>query len=827
MRVWRFSMRISLGLTVIVMGLLGLGLALATGEIYRQETLENHRTALVGMLKLKTHDLLKDLEARSRDLGLTAQGSTEFQRAFDRRDERTLAGLMENQFHQYFVTASVVNLQELHAFDLDFNPIAIADDGSPIFAKTNFVCSDLAAQARQRQGPARLRVLSGPCVAEGRPFFTVIVPIGGLRPKGYLEVVSDPTPNLIPVETALGMPVKLTWADGKVAYKSRAWPAPDAMAQTLVAKYTLVSERSEPILTVAVLEDIHQLERKLAHIRYAVTAFAALIILAVVTAALIMLHRTMLRPLTALKQHLRLVREDPARLGEQLPPGRNAELNELTQDFNALSAELRNMHQTLEHAAFTDALTNLPNRMYFHEQLRQRAAASGSTESPFALFVMDLDRFKEVNDTFGHDIGDQLLKQVSARMRGVLRHSDIFTRLDEETVAKLGEELIARLGGDEFAAIVPDIADAKQAAAVAQKLVKSMEQPFIVGMHRLNIGISIGIALYPEHGVDATTLLREADVAMYQAKQNKVGYAFFSSSQHSHKLVQMTLESELRQAIEGGDLELYYQPVVSAKTREVTCAEAVVRWHSANNELMLPDSFIPLAEQSGLIKPLTRWVLGRAVEQCTRWRGRGIPIDVAVNLSVMNLHEPDFVESVREVLNKWKAEPSWLTLELTESAVMSDPRHALEVLSRLNAVGVRVSIDDFGAGYSSLACLKKLPVSEIKIDASFVAEIKHGRPDGIDTDDAVIVRSTIDLAHNMNLQVVVEGVENTETLQLLASLGCDRAQGYFISPPLTYDELLKWLGRSEWSIKQLSTINDSEKPRPAVSPRRTRSGSLD
>ncbi len=354
-----------------------------------------------------------------------------------------------------------------------------------------------------------------------------------------------------------------------------------------------------------------------------------------------------------------------------------------------------------------------------------------------------------------------------------------------------------------------------------------MEQPFIVGMHRLNIGISIGIALYPEHGVDATTLLREADVAMYQAKQNKVGYAFFSSSQHSHKLVQMTLESELRQAIEGGDLELYYQPVVSAKTREVTCAEAVVRWHSANNELMLPDSFIPLAEQSGLIKPLTRWVLGRAVEQCTRWRGRGIPIDVAVNLSVMNLHEPDFVESVREVLNKWKAEPSWLTLELTESAVMSDPRHALEVLSRLNAVGVRVSIDDFGAGYSSLACLKKLPVSEIKIDASFVAEIKHGRPDGIDTDDAVIVRSTIDLAHNMNLQVVVEGVENTETLQLLASLGCDRAQGYFISPPLTYDELLKWLGRSEWSIKQLSTINDSEKPRPAVSPRRTRSGSLD
>jgi EAL domain-containing protein (putative c-di-GMP-specific phosphodiesterase class I) len=307
---------------------------------------------------------------------------------------------------------------------------------------------------------------------------------------------------------------------------------------------------------------------------------------------------------------------------------------------------------------------------------------------------------------------------------------------------------------------------------------------------------------------------------MYQAKQSKSGYAFFDSVRDHHKLQLLTLERDLRQAIENGSLELYYQPMVDIRTTKVSCVEALVRWRYPDLDLTSPDKFIHVAEQCGLIHPLTRWVLHRAVEQCAQWRRAGFLFDVSVNLSVMNLHEPDFVDYVMNTLHQWEVEPSWISLELTESAVMSDPNHALEVLSRLDAMGVRISIDDFGTGYSSLAYLKRLPVDEIKIDRSFVIDMK------LDNNDAVIVRSTIDLAHNMSLRVVAEGVENPETLRLLTSLGCDVVQGFFVSRPLPYDELVRWLSNSAWSAKQRPSFSGSGGKRSSVvTLRRPRPGS--
>lgn len=813
------TMRASLSLTIVIMGLLGLTLALVTGEVYRQQILDNQRQAMSNMLRLKSDDLLRELEVKAGELALAIQHEPEFQRAFQVRDTRTLSRLMDSQFHQYFETANIIKLEKLRAYDVAYGFVAESAEGAPALAGGRVVCPTLLEQARTRAGPMRVRAISGLCPATDRLYHSVIVPIGGLRPKGYLQIFTDPTQVLAAVEKALGMPVKLTLPSGQVIYQSKNWLPPHAMAQALVAEFPLRTVTADPAVTLAIMEDIHGLYEKLSMTRYTIMMVAGLVTLLVIAIALLVLQNTTLRPLLALHDQLRSVRQDRTRLSETLTPSGTIELKELAQDFNALSAELGDVHRMLERLAFTDTLTELPNRSHFHERLQQCTVPVSAVPRPFALFVMDLDRFKEVNDSFGHDIGDQLLKQVSTRLHGVLRRSDVFMRLDRQTASRLEDEIIARLGGDEFAAIVPGVTCDKSAVLIAEKFIRAMQQPFIVGMHRFNVGVSIGIVLYPQHGADPMTLLRQADVAMYQAKQSRSGFAFFDSVRDHHKLQLLTLERDLRQAIENDSLELYYQPMVDIRTTNVSGVETLVRWRYPELDMTPPDMFIHVAEQCGLIQPLTRWVLSHAVEQCARWRREGYQFDVSVNLSVMNLHEPDFVDYVMNTLRRWEAEPSWLSLEVTESAVMSDPNHALEVLSRLDEMGVRLSIDDFGTGYSSLAYLKRLPVDEIKIDRSFVTDMK------LDGNDAVIVRSTIDLAHNMSLRVVAEGVENPETLRLLHTLGCDLVQGFFVSRPMPYDELIRWLGSSAWSAKQRPRASSGGKGSSVVTLRRPRPGS--
>jgi diguanylate cyclase (GGDEF)-like protein/PAS domain S-box-containing protein len=434
--------------------------------------------------------------------------------------------------------------------------------------------------------------------------------------------------------------------------------------------------------------------------------------------------------------------------------------------------ERKRAEDALAHQALHDLLTDLPNRTLLHDRLRQAIRTAERDGTSVALLVMDLDRFKEVNDTFGHHYGDLLLRQVGDRLQGALRDADT----------------LARLGGDEFALLLP-VSDEVGAADVARRLLQALDEPFAIEGHNLDIGASIGIAVCPEHGGDADTLLQRADVAMYVAKRSGTGHAVYTPDQDQHSPNRLSLAGELRHAIEQDQLVLHYQPKLDLASRQVVGVEALVRWQHPGQGLVLPDQFIPLAEQSGLIHPLAEWVLGEAARQYHHWRLAGFDLPVAVNLSMRNLHDPRLSHTIANLLATWNLTAAALNLEITESSLMADPHRALEVLGRLRELGLSIAIDDFGTGYSSLAYLKRLPVAELKLDRSFVREMAS------DPRDLAIVRSTVDLAHNLGLRVVAEGVEDSASQELLAELACDQAQGYFISRPLPAAALTDWLRR--------------------------------
>jgi diguanylate cyclase (GGDEF)-like protein/PAS domain S-box-containing protein len=430
----------------------------------------------------------------------------------------------------------------------------------------------------------------------------------------------------------------------------------------------------------------------------------------------------------------------------------------------------------LEHRALHDALTDLPNRDLLHDRLNQAILAGRRDSTPVALLLMDLDGFKDVNDAFGHSAGDILLQQVAVRLRAELRSSDT----------------VARLGGDEFAIVLPSVDNEAAAELTARKLLQALEGRFMIEGEAIEVGGSIGIALFPDHGQDADTLLRRADVAMYVAKRAKSGYSSYALEQDTHISSRLALLAELRPAIDHGELVLHYQPKVEIRSRRIVGVEAVVRWEHPRHGLMMPDQFIPLAEQSGLIRRLGLWVLKSALKQCKAWQEAGLDLKVAVNLSMRNLHDPQLPETIDEILKRYGVPAELLQVEITETTLMADPEHAIKLLTSLDTMGVKLSIDDFGIGYSSLAYLRKLPAEEIKIDKSFVLDMVT------EENDAVIVRSTIDLGHNLGMRVVAEGVENQETWDLLGSLECDLAQGYFMSIPQAPEDLTRILRRSNW-----------------------------
>jgi diguanylate cyclase (GGDEF)-like protein/PAS domain S-box-containing protein len=426
--------------------------------------------------------------------------------------------------------------------------------------------------------------------------------------------------------------------------------------------------------------------------------------------------------------------------------------------------------KTILHQAQHDGLTGLPNRIRLAECITEALARVQHDGGSAALLVLDLNRFKDVNDTFGHQDGDELLQEVAHRLAS----------------RRNAGETVARLGGDEYAVLLPS-ATAEEALRRADELHQALSDPFELRGYTVETGASIGIALAPEHGLDADSLLRRADVAMYVAKQAGGGSTIYSDEHDQHSPARLALVSQLRHAIEHDELILHYQPKVDCRTGELTGVEALVRWIHPELGFVMPDQFISLAEQSGLIGPLTEWVIGEALRQVREWREAGFQVPVAVNLSMRNLHDRHLADHIGQALERYNLPPDALELELTESTLMADPSRAMAVLVQLSEMGLRMAVDDFGTGYSSLSYLKNLPVHELKVDRSFVRDMT-GEPR-----DRAIVQSTIDMAHHLGLRVVAEGVEDEAAWQLLGRLGCDIAQGYFLSRPVPAAQLREWL----------------------------------
>lgn len=430
--------------------------------------------------------------------------------------------------------------------------------------------------------------------------------------------------------------------------------------------------------------------------------------------------------------------------------------------------ERRRLEEDLRHQAFHDVLTGLPNRALFYDRLDQAIRVSEREGTAFALLVMDLDRFKEINDVFGHHAGDLLLQAVGPRLRAELRASDT----------------VARLGGDEFAILLPGT-DEAGAARVAGKLLTALEQPLAIEGQTFRPETSLGIVAYPCHGQDPRVLLRRADAAMYTAKRAGRGSAVFHPEQE-RGAPPRPLTSELRQAIEKREFVLHYQPMVSPQNGEVVGVEALVRWQHPDRGCLLPGVFLPVMEETGLIRLLSARVLDAALQQCRAWHEAGLQLRVAVNLSVRELQDPDLAQTIADLIRRWAVSPSWLGLEVTEDAIMTDPARVTGLLTHLRDLGVRISIDDFGTGYSSLAHLQRLAVDEIKIDRSFVAAATSER-------DRKIVQSIIDLGHGLDLQVVAEGIDEGEIGERLAAMGCDAIQGYYIARPMPAGDVVAWI----------------------------------
>ncbi|HUQ17275.1 MAG TPA: EAL domain-containing protein [Candidatus Saccharimonadales bacterium] len=425
--------------------------------------------------------------------------------------------------------------------------------------------------------------------------------------------------------------------------------------------------------------------------------------------------------------------------------------------------------EDLAHQALHDPLTGLANRTLLRDRAERALVAARRDSERVALMVLDLDQFKEVNDTFGHQAGDDLLRQVGLRIAGCLRESDT----------------VARLGGDEFAVLLFR-ADAHVAELSALGVLSALDAPFSVAGQQLKITASIGTSVFPDSALDVEALLREADVAMYVAKRRGSGHAAYQRTQDASAGQELVLMAELRTAIEAGQLLLHYQPLVRLDGK-VLGMEALVRWQHPERGLLPPTDFIRLAERSGLVLPLFDWVLRTATQQCKIWRAGAPDLTVAVNLSMRNLQDPQLGAMVGRALEAADLPASALMLEITESLLFAEPDRGLATFKQLHGLGVRLALDDFGTGYSSLSHLHQLPVDQLKIDRSFVTNLTR------DEGSAAIVRSTIDLGHNFHLEVVAEGIEDRETWEVLRALGCDTAQGYYVSRPLPFDRFSEWL----------------------------------
>jgi diguanylate cyclase (GGDEF)-like protein len=438
--------------------------------------------------------------------------------------------------------------------------------------------------------------------------------------------------------------------------------------------------------------------------------------------------------------------------------------------------------------AYHDPLTNLPNRHLLKDRLQQTLAAARQYNRIVAILFLDLDNFKRINDTLGHDLGDKLLQNVADRLQGYIRNSDSIARLEAEKE----ETTVARLGGDEFTIVLTEIKHINDAAKVAQRILALFNRPFEIDSHELFITTSIGISVYPDDGDTVDTLLKHADTATYHVKnQGRNNYQFYRESMNITTVERLDLENKLRKAIDRREFVLHYQPQLDTKTKKITAVEALVRWLHPDKGMMLPMAFIPAAEETGLIIPIGEWILRTACNQNKAWQRAGLPpIRVTVNISSVQFGQKDFVKIVGKVLKESGLDPQYLELELTETILMQTTDSAITTLKALKSLGVRLSIDDFGTGYCSLNYLKSFPIDTLKIDQSFVRDLS------INEEDKAIIHAIIALGHSLNLHVIAEGVETEQQLEYLSEKESDAVQGFLFSRPLPHGLFREFFDRN-------------------------------
>jgi diguanylate cyclase (GGDEF)-like protein len=543
---------------------------------------------------------------------------------------------------------------------------------------------------------------------------------------------------------------------------------------------TVIAVLQEPLSSA--LEPFHRLQKQLGWI-----SLLAVVVLLIASVAI---ARGIARPVRDLA---RVARRIAAGNYSEVPAAsRRDEIGDLAKAFQNMQQDIASRESRIMDLAYRDTLTSLPNRVLFGNLLDKaiaEVAAVATAKAPaahIAVLLMDLDHFKYVNDTLGHPIGDLLLRETATRLQAI--------GTDEV-------DIVARLGGDEFALLLPgrDVADAQRFAEAIQH---ALELPMTLQGHVVDVRASIGITVFPEHGSEGSTLLRRADIAMYAAKRDNRSIAVWDQGEDKLSGDRLSLLSDLRKAVDNDELTLAYQPKVALRGGGGELyAEALVRWRHPTRGLVAPIEFIPFAEQTGYIRAITHWVLAHAIAQCAEWRFDGLPMNVSINLSARDLTDATLPDRFAALLQRHRCAAQWIALEITESAILDDPAHAIRNLERLHALGCKLAIDDYGTGYSSLSYLRRLPVHELKIDKSFVIGMAS------DASDALIVRSTIDLAHNMGLSVVAEGVEDDVTLERLRSMGCDMVQGYLLSRPLGVAETAVWMRGSVWTRPASETPN--------------------
>jgi len=464
------------------------------------------------------------------------------------------------------------------------------------------------------------------------------------------------------------------------------------------------------------------------------------------------------------------------------------EIGQLAGAFNHMIAGIAEREEKISYQAKHDSLTGLPNRLWFEECLEDMIRKSKSKGEHFSVVLVGIQRFSEINNTLGHEVGDGLIRLIGERLHSIVKRQDS----------------IARLASDEFILLMPGAA-IEEANSITKRFLFSFEEQYRVKDLYIDVPAHIGISCYPDHGEDASTLMQKADVAMFLAQQNPGRSAIYDAEKDPYNSRQLTMMGELRQGLQADDFSLYFQPKIDIALGRITQVESLIRWIHPEYGFMPPDDFIPQAEQTGYIQQLTSWVLNKAIKECSRWQENGIHLTTAVNLSTKDLLNPHLPDIVAGLLKKYHLSPDKLVLEVTESAIMQDYDLALATLTALSDMGLSLSVDDFGTGYSSMGYLNKLPVNELKIDKSFVQNLasKH--------DDEVIVRSIIDLGHNLGMKVIAEGVEDQESMDILKKYGCDMAQGYLMSRPLALQDFIDWLETSPWGLGKSNNNTSTEK----------------